>query len=157
MSRKLPLSYVGGLGPIPPIDSLDSPGLGLRQAYSVSIAQGNAKARRSAPAAGGPVERRAENDSELRVPARAGGCQHPGRRHSRLRGQRHDPFFIDLGAVIAIRDRAAPARERRPTDLETADVLVWALGRNGHCGDALGHSKRALGLGTWDAPSFHRG
>ena len=112
MSRKLPLSYVGGLGPIPPIDSLDSPGLGLRQAYSVSIAQGNAKARRSAPAAGGPVERRAENDSELRVPA----C-----------------------------------------NLETAHVLVWALGRNGHCGDALGYSKRALGLGTWDASSFHRG
>ncbi len=38
------------------------------------------------------------------------------------------------------------------------DVLAWALARNGHCGEALAYSKRALRLGTLDPlKDFHRG
>jgi tetratricopeptide (TPR) repeat protein len=45
----------------------------------------------------------------------------------------------------------------RPS-IEGEDVLSWALMRNGRCGEALRFSKRALRLGTLDAPKFfHRG
>ena len=41
---------------------------------------------------------------------------------------------------------------------EADDVLAWALARNGRCGEALRFSKRALRLGSLDAPKFfHRG
>ena len=42
--------------------------------------------------------------------------------------------------------------------MQADDVLSWALARTGRCGEALRHSKRALRLGTLDAPTFfHRG
>ena len=54
------------------------------------------------------------------------------------------------------RARAA-ARSDRPS-IEGDDVLAWALAANGRCGEALRFSKRALRLGTRDAPKlFHRG
>jgi hypothetical protein len=42
--------------------------------------------------------------------------------------------------------------------VEAADVLAWALERNGRCREAQVLSRRALGLGTRDALKFfHRG
>ena len=67
-------------------------------------------------------------------------------------------FDIDHG--IHLRDAVAlarAARAERPS-IDGDDVLAWALARNGRCGEALHYSKRALRLGTLDAPKFfHRG
>lgn len=61
---------------------------------------------------------------------------------------------IHLRASIAL---ARAARAERPS-IDGDDVLAWALVRNGRCGEALRYSKRALRLGTLDAPKFfHRG
>jgi hypothetical protein len=94
---KLPLSYVGGLGPIPAITALDSPGLGLRQTYSVAM--------NGAPLADGLVA----------VPSNVGPRTTPsyesnlaakgvntiaGGQVRVFAGQRDDPFYIDLGAVF---------------------------------------------------------
>jgi tetratricopeptide (TPR) repeat protein len=67
-------------------------------------------------------------------------------------------FDIDHGVGL---DRAVAlariARAARPS-IDGDDVLAWALARNGRCGEALRLSKRALRLGTLDAPKFfHRG
>jgi tetratricopeptide (TPR) repeat protein len=52
---------------------------------------------------------------------------------------------------------AQESRRARPS-IDGDDVLAWALARNGHCGEALGYSRRALRLGTLDAVKFfHRG
>jgi Domain of unknown function (DUF4331) len=99
---KLPLSYVGGLGPIPAIDSLDSPGLGLRQSYTVSMAQDGEKkgdeigsGLRAVPSNVGP--RTTPNyEAEL---ASEGIHSLPGGIRV-FAGQRDDPFYIDLGAVF---------------------------------------------------------
>src|SRR5262249_44692029 len=67
-------------------------------------------------------------------------------------------FQVDHG--ISIRHalvRARIAQAERPS-IDGDDVLGWALARNGHCGEALGYSMRALRLGTQDALKFfHRG
>ena len=61
---------------------------------------------------------------------------------------------IRLPAALAL---ARTARAERPS-IDGDDVLAWALYRNGRCGEALGHSKQALRLGTHDALKlFHRG
>ena len=62
-------------------------------------------------------------------------------------------FDIDHG--IRLSESLALARSShaaRPS-IDGDDVLSWALVRNGHCGEALRYSKRALRLGTLDAPS----
>jgi tetratricopeptide (TPR) repeat protein len=67
-------------------------------------------------------------------------------------------FNVDHG--VRLRESlglARSARADRPS-IDGDDVLAWALARNGRCGEALGFSKRALRLGTLDAPKFfHRG
>ncbi len=61
---------------------------------------------------------------------------------------------IDLPHALAL---ARLAHRDRPS-IDGDDVLAWALARNGRCGEALRFSKRALRLGTLDAPKFfHRG
>jgi tetratricopeptide (TPR) repeat protein len=61
---------------------------------------------------------------------------------------------LDLRRALSL---AQEAREARPS-IDGDDVLAWALARNGRCGKALGHSRRALRLGTRDAVKFfHRG
>jgi tetratricopeptide (TPR) repeat protein len=61
---------------------------------------------------------------------------------------------VRLGQTLAL---ARLAHRDRPS-IDGDDVLAWALARTGHCGEALRFSKRALMLGTRDAPKyFHRG
>jgi tetratricopeptide (TPR) repeat protein len=51
---------------------------------------------------------------------------------------------------------ARRAQRERPS-IDGHDVLAWALERAGRCREALGHSRRALRLGTLDALKFfHR-
>jgi tetratricopeptide (TPR) repeat protein len=67
-------------------------------------------------------------------------------------------FNVDHG--VRLRQTLALARSARADrpSIDGDDVLAWALARNGHCGEALRFSKRALRLGTLDAPKFfHRG
>jgi tetratricopeptide (TPR) repeat protein len=67
-------------------------------------------------------------------------------------------FDVDHGLRLSdALDRARRAHRERPS-IEADDVLAWALARNGQCAEALRFSKRALRLGTRDAPKvFHRG
>jgi tetratricopeptide (TPR) repeat protein len=67
-------------------------------------------------------------------------------------------FDVDHGIRLPhALELARSARRDRPS-IEGDDVLAWALARTGHCGEALRFSKRALRLGTRDAPKeFHRG
>jgi tetratricopeptide (TPR) repeat protein len=67
-------------------------------------------------------------------------------------------FDVDHGLRLSdALARARRAHADRPS-IEADDVLAWALVRNGRCGEALRFSKRALRLGTRDAPKFfHRG
>jgi tetratricopeptide (TPR) repeat protein len=63
-------------------------------------------------------------------------------------------FNVDHG--FRLRESAARARRalaERPS-IEAEGVLAWALARNGRCREALRHSRRALRLGTLDAPKF---
>ena len=67
-------------------------------------------------------------------------------------------FDVDHGLRLeAALVRARRAHRERPS-VQADDVLSWALARTGRCGEALRFSKRALRLGTLDAPTyFHRG
>jgi tetratricopeptide (TPR) repeat protein len=68
--------------------------------------------------------------------------------------------FFDVDHGVRLRNAVAlarAARRARPS-IDGDDVLAWALARTGRCGEALRVSKRALRLGTRDAPKeFHRG
>jgi tetratricopeptide (TPR) repeat protein len=67
-------------------------------------------------------------------------------------------FDVDHGLRLdSALARARRAQRERPS-IQADDVLSWALARTGRCGQALRHSRRALRLGTRDAPTyFHRG
>jgi tetratricopeptide (TPR) repeat protein len=67
-------------------------------------------------------------------------------------------FDLDHGRDAA--DALARARDayRERKSIDGDDVLGWALYKNGRCGEALAHSRRALRLGTHDALKiFHLG
>jgi tetratricopeptide (TPR) repeat protein len=67
-------------------------------------------------------------------------------------------FNVDHGLRLGESLATARRAHRERPSIEADDVLAWALARNGHCGEALRYSKRALRLGTRDAPKFfHRG
>ena len=67
-------------------------------------------------------------------------------------------FDLDRGRRLADALARARAEYARAPSIEAADVLAWALERNGRCGEALDYSRRALRLGTRDALKlFHRG
>ena len=100
---KLPLSYVGGLGPIPAITALDSPGLGLRQTYSLSMSTDGGKQGTTladglvaVPSNVGP---RTTPDYESNLGSK-GVNSIAGNQVRVFAGQRDDPFYIDLGAVF---------------------------------------------------------
>ena len=87
----LPVSYLGGVGPVPPITALDGPGsegLGLRQRYSVRIDRATGPFRtvagRHRPDRRA-VERRPEDDAELRR-SRSTGHLRPRQRDQGVRG-----------------------------------------------------------------------
>ena len=68
--------------------------------------------------------------------------------------------LFDLDHGRRPEDALARAREEyaRAPSVDAADVLAWALERNGRCGEALRYSRQALRLGTRDALKlFHRG
>ena len=67
-------------------------------------------------------------------------------------------FHVDHGLRLdAALQRARRAQRERPS-IQADDVLSWALARTGRCGEAQRFSRRALRLGTLDAPTyFHRG
>lgn len=65
---------------------------------------------------------------------------------------------LDLGVRRASALARARQAYREAPNLETADVLAWALERNGRCHEARSLSREALVLGTRDATMlFHRG
>jgi tetratricopeptide (TPR) repeat protein len=67
-------------------------------------------------------------------------------------------FDVDHG--VRLRESVALARSARAErpSIDGDDVVAWALARNDRCGEALRYSRRALRLGTLDAPKFfHRG
>ena len=105
-SLGLPLSYVGGVPPatgavIPPITSLDSPGLGLRQHYTITMIKNHHRQllapltdKIAVPSDVGP--RTMPNYAGLA----AQGMYDLGNGIRVFAGQRDDPFFIDLGAAF---------------------------------------------------------
>jgi hypothetical protein len=113
----LPLSYVGNVPPangsvIPPITSLDSPGLGLRQHYTVTMIRDGHRQLLS------PVT------DEIAVPSDVGprtmpnypalaaqGMYDLGGGIRVFAGQRDDPFFIDLGAAFDTLNLRSPATD----------------------------------------------
>jgi tetratricopeptide (TPR) repeat protein len=67
-------------------------------------------------------------------------------------------FNVDHGIRLHASLALARLAWRERPSIDGDDVLAWALERNGHCGEALRFSKRALRLGTLDALKyFHRG
>ncbi|HET7856772.1 MAG TPA: tetratricopeptide repeat protein [Gaiellaceae bacterium] len=63
-------------------------------------------------------------------------------------------FNVDHGLRLAESLAIARRAHAERPSIEADGVLAWALARNGHCGEALRFSKRALRLGTRDAPKF---
>jgi hypothetical protein len=98
----LPLSFVGGLGPIPRIDSLDHPGVGLKQTYTVTmtkkgfaptvIATGTTAPPRVGPRTTGTDAQYDAIAAQAAVTISGGGRV--------WAGPRDDPFAIDLGAIF---------------------------------------------------------
>jgi tetratricopeptide (TPR) repeat protein len=67
-------------------------------------------------------------------------------------------FDLDHGRPVAGALALASEAYRERKSIDGDDVLAWALYKNGRCGEALVHSRRALRLGTRDAlKTFHRG
>ena len=67
-------------------------------------------------------------------------------------------FDVDHGVQLRRALGLARAAHGERPSIDGDDVLAWALARTGNCGEALRYSKRALRLGTLDAPKFfHRG
>jgi hypothetical protein len=116
-SLGLPLSYVGGVPPatgavIPPITSLDSPGLGLRQRYTLTMIKDGHRTvlspmtdKIAVPSDVGP--RTMPNYDGLA----AQGMYDLGDGIRVFAGQRDDPFFIDLGAAFDTLNLRSPATD----------------------------------------------
>jgi tetratricopeptide (TPR) repeat protein len=67
-------------------------------------------------------------------------------------------FDLDHGRKLADALVRARLAYREGPNVAAADVLAWALERNGRCGEALRYSRESLRLGTHDALRyFHRG
>ncbi|HEY3181823.1 MAG TPA: DUF4331 domain-containing protein [Gaiellaceae bacterium] len=107
------LPYVGAAGsPLPAITTLDSPGLGFRQHYSVELVEG------------GGVRTTTLADGLVAVPSNVGprtmpdydaltrqGVYDLGHGMRVFAGQRDDPFAIDLGAVFDTLNLRAPGTD----------------------------------------------
>ncbi len=113
----LPLSYVGGVPPatgavIPPITSLDSPGLGLRQHYTITMIKDGHRTVLSPMADKIAVP---SNVGPRTMPSYDGlaaqGMYSLGNGVRVFAGQRDDPFFIDLGAAFDTLNLRSPATD----------------------------------------------
>jgi hypothetical protein len=116
-SLGLPLAYVGGVPPatgsvIPPITSLDSPGLGLRQHYTLTMVKDGQRTeiapmtdKIAVPSNVGP--RTMPNYDGLA----AQGMYDLGGGIKVFAGQRDDPFYIDLGAAFDTLNLRSPATD----------------------------------------------
>jgi hypothetical protein len=116
-SLGLPLSYVGGVPPatgsvIPPITALNSPGLGLRQKYTITMIKDGHRTTISpmtekiaVPSDVGP--RTMPNYDALAQQ----GMYNLGNGMKVFAGQRDDPFFIDLGAAFDTLNLRSPATD----------------------------------------------
>ena len=116
-SLGLPLAYVGGVPPatgsvIPPITSLDSPGLGLRQHYTLTMVKDGQRTeiapmtnKVAVPSNVGP--RTMPNYDGLA----AQGMYDLGGGIKVFAGQRDDPFYIDLGAAFDTLNLRSPATD----------------------------------------------
>ena len=107
------LPYVGATGsPLPAITSLDSPGLGFRQTYSVEMIQG------------GGVKSQTIADGLVAVPSNVGPRTMPDYDALAAQGvytlpggirvfagQRDDPFAIDLGAIFDTLNLRSPGTD----------------------------------------------
>jgi hypothetical protein len=107
------LPYVGATGsPLPAITSLDSPGLGFRQTYSVEMIQG------------GGVKSQTLGERLVAVPSNVGPRTMPDYDALAAQGvhtlpggirvfagQRDDPFAIDLGAIFDTLNLRAPGTD----------------------------------------------
>jgi Domain of unknown function (DUF4331) len=107
------LPYVGAAGsPLPPITSLDSPGLGFRQHYSVEMIQGGgiqtttlASGLIAVPSDVGPRTMPSYDDLARQ------GMYDIGQGIRVFAGQRDDPFAIDLGAIFDTLNLRAPGTD----------------------------------------------
>jgi uncharacterized protein DUF4331 len=113
----LPLSYVGGVPPstgavIPPITTLDSPGLGLRQHYTITMIKDGHRTTLSQMTDKIVVP---SNVGPRTMPDYAGlaaqGLYNLGGGIRVFAGQRDDPFFIDLGAAFDTLNLRSPATD----------------------------------------------
>jgi tetratricopeptide (TPR) repeat protein len=67
-------------------------------------------------------------------------------------------FDLDHGRRLADALGRSRLAHRASPSIQSADVLAWALLRNGRCSEAQPYSRQALRLGTQDALAFfHRG
>ena len=67
-------------------------------------------------------------------------------------------FQVDHGLRLRAALALARSAQRDRPSIEGDDLMAWALARTGHCREARRYSRRALRLGTRDAPKyFHRG
>ena len=113
----LPLSYVGNVPPgsgsvIPPITALNSPGLGLRQKYTLTM---NKDGHRTVVAPGTEKIAVPSNVGPRTMPdydaLAAKGIYDLGNGMRVFAGQRDDPFFIDLGAAFDTLNLRSPATD----------------------------------------------
>jgi hypothetical protein len=101
----LPLVYIGGIPPanpslgVPPITSLDSPGLGLRQKYTLTMVKGNRRTVLADNLIAVPSDVGPRTMPDYEALAAQGTYDLPGGIRV-FAGQRDDPFYIDLGAVF---------------------------------------------------------
>jgi len=101
----LPVSYLGGVGPVPPITALDGPGsegLGLRQKYNVRVDRSQGSLRTAGNSVFNDLIAVPSNVGPKTMPdydaLAAQGIYELGNGIRVFAGQRNDPFFFDLGA-----------------------------------------------------------
>src|SRR5215212_4220471 len=146
----LPLAYVGGVPPadgsvIPPITALNSPGLGLRQKYTITMIKDGRRTvvsplteKITVPSNVGP---RTMPDYDALA---AHGMYNLGNGVRVFTGQRDDPFFIDLGAAFDTLNLRSPATDMLSgfnVNTIALEVPVSMLTRDRH-GPAEGDGRR---------------
>lgn len=93
--------YIGGAGGLPPITSLEDPGIGLRQRYSVTMVTDDERTKLASGLIAVPSNVGPRTMPNYAALAAQGIYTPPGAGGIRVfAGQRQDPFYIDLGATF---------------------------------------------------------